>query len=142
MKNEVYKAFSESFIDEDFLQPLHQMNFEYASEFNTDTAASPFYLSVEFDSNSLVFDLPSPEKKDYVQDFERKKKFSGDKIGTLSPLQRQAKINKYLEKKKTRTWHKKIHYTCRKKVADQRIRIKGRFVTKQQAICIQTQSGN
>ena len=29
---------------------------------------------------------------------------------------------------------KKVSYDCRKKVADQRIRIKGRFVTKKQAL--------
>jgi hypothetical protein len=51
------------------------------------------------------------------------------KIGTLTIQERLKKIEKYLEKKKKRTWVKKIHYNCRKKVADKRLRIKGRFVT-------------
>ena len=57
-------------------------------------------------------------------------------IGTLTPDQRRLKISKYLEKRKKRTWQKRIYYDCRKRVADNRLRIKGRFVTKDQAIDI------
>ena len=56
-------------------------------------------------------------------------KLKNEKIGTLTIQERMKKIDKYLEKKKKRTWVKKIHYNCRKKVADKRLRIKGRFVT-------------
>lgn len=52
-----------------------------------------------------------------------------EKIGTLTIQERLRKIERYLEKKKKRTWVKKIHYNCRKRVADKRLRIKGRFVT-------------
>jgi hypothetical protein len=55
------------------------------------------------------------------------------KIGTLTVEERRIKIEKYLEKRKKRTWCKKISYDCRKRVADSRLRIKGRFVTKDQA---------
>lgn len=55
-------------------------------------------------------------------------------IGGLTSQERQAKINLYREKRKRRTYTKRVAYDCRKKVADQRIRIKGRFVTKQQAL--------
>ena len=54
-------------------------------------------------------------------------------IGTLTKLKRAEKIQKYLQKRKKRIWHKRIEYDCRKKVADKRLRIKGRFVTKEQA---------
>lgn len=52
----------------------------------------------------------------------------------LSKAERQAKIDLYREKRKRRIFSKKVSYDCRKKVADQRIRIKGRFVTKTQAL--------
>ena len=55
------------------------------------------------------------------------------KIGTLTLEERRIKIEKYLEKRKTRSWNKRVNYDCRKKVADNRLRIKGRFVTKEQA---------
>ena len=55
------------------------------------------------------------------------------KIGTLTLEERRIKIEKYLEKRKRRSWNKRVNYDCRKKVADNRLRIKGRFVTKDQA---------
>lgn len=58
-------------------------------------------------------------------------------IGTLTLNERREKIQRYLEKRKKRSWNKKIAYDCRKRVADNRMRIKGRFVTKDKAIEIQ-----
>jgi hypothetical protein len=63
-------------------------------------------------------------------------------VGTLSVSERQKKIQRYLEKKKKRTWVKRIHYDCRKKVADNRLRIKGRFVTRNKAFDIINEGGN
>lgn len=54
-------------------------------------------------------------------------------IGTLTPEERKMKIERYLMKRKSRNFGKKVSYACRKRVADSRIRIKGRFVTKAQA---------
>lgn len=54
-------------------------------------------------------------------------------IGTLTQIQRQEKLKRYLEKKQRRVWAKKIKYDCRKKVADSRVRVKGRFVSKAKA---------
>jgi hypothetical protein len=61
---------------------------------------------------------------------------SAKKIGTLTVDERKVKIEKYLAKRKKRTWNKKISYDCRKRVADSRLRIKGRFVTKEQAVAL------
>ena len=52
------------------------------------------------------------------------------KIGRLTTEQRKEKIDRYRAKRHKRVWQKRISYTCRKRVADQRIRIKGRFVSK------------
>lgn len=46
---------------------------------------------------------------------------------------RRDKVERYLRKRKNRNWNKKISYKCRKEVADSRLRVKGRFVTRQQA---------
>ena len=55
-------------------------------------------------------------------------------VGTLSAEERKRKIDRFLEKRKRRTWAKKISYDCRKRVADNRLRVKGRFVTRLQAM--------
>lgn len=57
-------------------------------------------------------------------------------IGKLTVSQRKEKIQNYLKKRENRIWRKKISYDCRKKVADKRLRIKGRFVTREQAFAL------
>lgn len=39
-------------------------------------------------------------------------------------------MERYLAKKKSRIWNRKISYDCRKRFADTRVRVRGRFVTK------------
>lgn len=63
------------------------------------------------------------------------------KIGNLTVEERRIKVEKYLEKRKKRTWCKKINYDCRKRVADSRLRFKGRFVTKTQAFAMLEEEG-
>ena len=64
------------------------------------------------------------------------KTYNNEFIGTLTAEERRKKIERYLAKKMKRTWKKKIHYDCRKKVADNRLRIKGRFVTRNKHITL------
>mmetsp|Transcript_32948 Transcript_32948/g.57775 ORF Transcript_32948/g.57775 Transcript_32948/m.57775 type:complete len:183 (+) Transcript_32948:7269-7817(+) len=58
---------------------------------------------------------------------------SAKKIGTLSIEERRMKVHRFLEKRKKRNFSKKVSYDCRKRVADNRIRVKGRFITKSHA---------
>ena len=53
------------------------------------------------------------------------------KIGTLTIQERKIKVEKYLEKRKQKSWDRKVNYQSRKKVAEKRPRDKGRFVTKE-----------
>lgn len=98
----------------------------------TMTESEPIQLLLdEFpDINSLQKGqtLADCQYKTYIATLN--KKYTNDYIGTLTAEERKRKIERYLEKKKRRTWKKKIHYDCRKKVADNRLREKGRFVTR------------
>lgn len=52
-------------------------------------------------------------------------------IGAYSPDARRARIEKFLEKRNRRVWTRKVKYDVRKNFADSRLRIKGRFVKKE-----------
>merc|ERR1711916_37322 len=52
-------------------------------------------------------------------------------IGAYSPESRRKRIEKFLEKRSRRVWTKKVKYDVRKNFADSRLRVKGRFVKKE-----------
>lgn len=52
----------------------------------------------------------------------------GRRIGAYTPEERKARIARFLRKRQQRVWNHKVKYDCRKKLADNRPRIKGRFV--------------
>ena len=52
-------------------------------------------------------------------------------VGAYSPDSRQIRINRFLEKRNHRVWVKKVKYDVRKNFADSRLRVKGRFVKKE-----------
>lgn len=52
------------------------------------------------------------------------------RLGPLTLLERQQKILRFITKKSQKSLAKKFTYECRKQVAEKRLRIKGRFVTK------------
>lgn len=53
---------------------------------------------------------------------------------------REVKIERYRMKKSRRIWGRKISYDCRKKVADGRERINGRFVKKSPLLPVKSHS--
>lgn len=52
-------------------------------------------------------------------------------VGAYSPDSRQLRVNRFLEKRNKRVWVKKVKYDVRKNFADSRLRVKGRFVKKE-----------
>jgi len=50
------------------------------------------------------------------------------RIGIYDKKARKKLLAKYHKKRLSRKWRKKIRYPCRKNLADNRIRVKGRFV--------------
>lgn len=58
---------------------------------------------------------------------EAQKKF----IGIYSPEARKKRVQRFFEKRKQRVWTKKVKYDVRKNFADSRLRVKGRFVKKE-----------
>lgn len=54
------------------------------------------------------------------------------KVGAYTLEERAALVAKFHAKRGRRIWRKKIKYDCRKKLADKRPRLKGRFVTQEE----------
>jgi hypothetical protein len=52
-------------------------------------------------------------------------------IGAYSPESRTVRIGRFLEKRNHRVWTKTVKYDVRKNFADSRLRVKGRFVKKE-----------
>eukprot|EP00574_Skeletonema_japonicum_P006999 CAMPEP_0201724532 /NCGR_PEP_ID=MMETSP0593-20130828/8262_1 /ASSEMBLY_ACC=CAM_ASM_000672 /TAXON_ID=267983 /ORGANISM="Skeletonema japonicum, Strain CCMP2506" /LENGTH=661 /DNA_ID=CAMNT_0048215815 /DNA_START=209 /DNA_END=2194 /DNA_ORIENTATION=- len=71
-------------------------------------------LKVRLDENGLL-DVKGPEGW----------------VGAYSPTSRELRINKFLAKRNHRVWVKKVKYDVRKNFADSRLRVKGRFVKKE-----------
>jgi len=69
-----------------------------------------------------MLDLPENFKEICNQD---------GRVGIYRPKERAKLIARFLEKRRRRVWHKKIRYGCRKNLADNRLRIKGRFVKRE-----------
>jgi CCT motif len=52
-------------------------------------------------------------------------------VGAYSPESRKMRIERFMEKRNHRVWTKKVKYGVRKNFADSRLRVKGRFVKKE-----------
>ena len=54
----------------------------------------------------------------------------GCRVGVYTKEERLKRIERFREKKLKRIWRKQIKYDCRKRLADTRPRVKGRFVSR------------
>lgn len=79
-------------------------------------------------SSSLSISAPADSLLSVLNVGSPKSSSTEKKIGSYSPAARKLRLQKFHEKRKNRTWKKSIKYDCRKKLADDRPRIKGRFV--------------
>ncbi|TYH41867.1 hypothetical protein ES332_D11G023600v1, partial [Gossypium tomentosum] len=74
------------------------------------------------------------ENFDFAYNDENK---PGFKIGRYNPEERQERISKYRAKRNQRNFNKRIKYACRKTIADNRPRIRGRFARNDETVEIQ-----
>lgn len=51
--------------------------------------------------------------------------------GAYSPESRATRVGRFVDKRDQRVWKKKVKYDVRKNFADSRLRVKGRFVKKE-----------
>ncbi|KAK8802862.1 hypothetical protein WA171_006533 [Blastocystis sp. BT1] len=84
-------------------------------------------LTLSAESNSEERRLQSVGLSPTSPQLESQKKF----IGIYSPEARKKRVQRFFEKRKQRVWTKKVKYDVRKNFADSRLRVKGRFVKKE-----------
>ncbi|CCI10135.1 unnamed protein product [Albugo candida] len=125
---------------EKLLMSFETMHFTIPSPTSSGGKSSLQYT----EPRNMEMDCVHAASVDSVQDFVNREKHSPTRshtfastsndsdsrkrIGSYSPEARRLRIHRFHEKRKNRTWKKSIKYDCRKKLADDRPRIKGRFV--------------
>ncbi|KAG5001286.1 Zinc finger protein CONSTANS-LIKE 2 [Glycine soja] len=116
----------------------HHQHFQLGLEFDNSKAAFSYNASVNQSVSVSSMDIgvvPESPMRDVSIGHTRTPKgtidlFSGPPIQVpshFSPMDREARVLRYREKKKTRKFEKTIRYASRKAYAETRPRIKGRF---------------
>ena len=80
---------------------------------------------------NTVPDVPKPSGDAEYDTGERPVGAPPQNVGAYSPESRRARIAKFLDKRQHRIWKKRVKYDVRKNFADSRLRVKGRFVKKE-----------
>ncbi|CAD8122458.1 unnamed protein product [Paramecium sonneborni] len=140
----------------DMLQRENQKKYSYPKDL-----PAPSNVDNHFDELNMRF-IPSQKQDEFVSNYVKGDDLLRIKVGlcddilndeetlkfedwveqlctstnheSLKEMARKQKVKRYLEKKHNRTYEKKVHYHIRQKVAEERLRVKGRFVTWGQAI--------
>ena len=89
-------------------------------------SSAAVYPATESSSTTVVTSTTSGSGNFSTQSLELLNK--GGRIGIYLPEARRARIARFHAKRSRRIWRKRIKYDCRKKLADSRPRVKGRFV--------------
>ncbi|KAL8000521.1 putative CCT domain-containing protein [Plasmopara halstedii] len=85
-------------------------------------------------STSRPIGIPGAATTGTSRSFNSDKSNDGQKhtfVGAYSPDSRRKRIEKFLDKRQKRVWRKEVKYDVRKNFADSRLRVKGRFVKKE-----------
>lgn len=112
----------------------HEMNAEAQDNYMSSEA------SVEYQEQSGILNAKADheicQNSTDEKDFQKRGELASQYLGPLSLKLRRKKVVNYLAKKINKINTKKHIYTCRREVSEKRLRIKGRFVTKEQAFQI------
>ena len=54
------------------------------------------------------------------------------RIGAYTLKERRKKLERYLEKRTRRIWDRNVRYQCRKNIAVNRLRVRGRFISREE----------
>ncbi|KAL4311815.1 hypothetical protein GQ457_01G036880 [Hibiscus cannabinus] len=124
-------------------QQQHQ-SFKYGLDYDSSKAAYSYNASISHTVSLSSVDVsivPEPTTSEISISHTRPPKgtidlFSGPPCPMptqLAPMEREARVLRYREKKKTRKFEKAIRYASRKAYAEMRPRIKGRFAKRTEA---------
>eukprot|EP00243_Klebsormidium_subtile_P002828 TRINITY_DN15751_c0_g1_i1.p1 TRINITY_DN15751_c0_g1~~TRINITY_DN15751_c0_g1_i1.p1 ORF type:complete len:409 (+),score=55.48 TRINITY_DN15751_c0_g1_i1:360-1586(+) len=101
-------------------------------------SSSSFDVALVPDSSLSEVSMPSPDadvqKGDIAKGFEMPQRLLH--VGGAPPMDREARVNRYKEKRKNRTYEKTIRYASRKAYAESRPRVKGRFAKRESTVSI------
>lgn len=113
---------------DDFLLPAFPSELDYTDL--EDTAHSALFVV----TCTYTLPQPPPSPSQTPSKAETKTTRNSEK----DALNRKEKLERYRLKRARRRYTRKVAYECRKTVADRRLRVKGRFVTKQQELSLRT----
>ncbi|GMJ02367.1 CONSTANS-LIKE 2, CONSTANS-like 2, B-box domain protein 3 [Hibiscus trionum] len=128
----------------DHLQQKQHQSFQFDLDYDSSKTAYSYNGSIshsisvssvdgEVVPESTMSDIPTPHTRPFKGTIDL---FSGPPIqmpSQLTPMDREARVLRYREKKKTRKFEKTIRYASRKAYAETRPRIKGRFAKRSDA---------